>query len=44
MEDDAYMEWLFATRCDKAVFDEVYDILMVMGAGAVHCGDIGAGK
>ncbi|MDF2942314.1 MAG: tartronate semialdehyde reductase [Herbinix sp.] len=29
---------------DKAVFDEVYDILMVMGASAVHCGDIGAGN
>ncbi len=29
---------------DKAVYDEVYDILMVMGASAVHCGDIGAGN
>lgn len=29
---------------DKAVFDKVYDILMVMGASAVHCGDIGAGN
>jgi 2-hydroxy-3-oxopropionate reductase len=29
---------------DKAIFDEVYDILMVMGASAVHCGDIGAGN
>lgn len=29
---------------DKAVFDEVYDILMLMGASAVHCGDIGAGN
>jgi len=29
---------------DKAVFDEVYDVLMVMGASAVHCGDIGAGN
>ncbi|MGB8453923.1 MAG: 2-hydroxy-3-oxopropionate reductase [Anaerocolumna sp.] len=29
---------------DKAVFDEVYDILMVMGASAVYCGDIGAGN
>ncbi len=29
---------------DKEVFDRVYDILMVMGASAVHCGDIGAGN
>jgi len=29
---------------DKAVFDQVYDILMAMGASAVHCGDIGAGN
>lgn len=28
----------------KEVFDEVYDILMVMGGSAVHCGDIGAGN
>lgn len=29
---------------DKAIFDKVYDILMVMGNSAVHCGDIGAGN
>lgn len=29
---------------DKEVFDEVYDILMVMGGSAVYCGDIGAGN
>lgn len=29
---------------DKEVFNEVYDILMVMGGSAVHCGDIGAGN
>ena len=29
---------------DKAVFDEVYDILLKMGASAVHCGEIGAGN
>ena len=29
---------------DKAIFDEVYDILMIMGSSAVHCGDIGAGN
>ncbi len=29
---------------EKAVFDEVYDILMAMGASAVYCGDIGAGN
>ena len=29
---------------DQAVFDEVYDLLMVMGGSAVHCGDIGAGN
>ncbi|WP_069998531.1 2-hydroxy-3-oxopropionate reductase [Cellulosilyticum sp. I15G10I2] len=29
---------------DKEVFDQVYDILMVMGASAVHCGEIGAGN
>lgn len=29
---------------DKAVFDEVYDILMKMGASAVHCGAVGAGN
>ncbi|WP_069999399.1 2-hydroxy-3-oxopropionate reductase [Cellulosilyticum sp. I15G10I2] len=29
---------------DKEVFDEVYDILMVMGASAVYCGESGAGN
>jgi 2-hydroxy-3-oxopropionate reductase len=29
---------------DKALFEEVKDILMVMGASAVHCGPIGAGN
>ena len=29
---------------DKAVFDEVYDILLNMGASAVLCGGIGAGN
>ncbi len=29
---------------DKAVFDEVYDILMTMGASAVLCGRVGAGN
>ncbi|MCL1883762.1 MAG: 2-hydroxy-3-oxopropionate reductase [Defluviitaleaceae bacterium] len=29
---------------DKAVFDEVYDVLMSMGASVVHCGNIGAGN
>ena len=29
---------------DKAVFEKVYNLLMVMGASAVHCGDIGAGN
>ena len=29
---------------EKAVFDQVYDILLVMGASAVHCGEIGAGN
>lgn len=29
---------------DKEVFDQVYDILMAMGASAIHCGDIGAGN
>ncbi len=29
---------------NKAVFDEVYDILMVMGGSAVYCGAIGAGN
>lgn len=29
---------------EKAAFDEVYDIFMVMGASVVHCGDIGAGN
>lgn len=29
---------------DKEVFEQVYDILMVMGGSAVHCGDIGAGN
>lgn len=29
---------------DKEVFDEVYDILMLMGGSAVYCGDIGAGN
>lgn len=29
---------------EKAAFDEVYDILLKMGASAVHCGDIGAGN
>lgn len=28
----------------EEVFKEVYDILMVMGGSAVHCGDIGAGN
>ncbi|NLI54891.1 MAG: 2-hydroxy-3-oxopropionate reductase [Clostridiales bacterium] len=28
----------------KDIFDKVYDILMVMGASAVLCGDIGAGN
>ena len=28
----------------SALFDEVKDILMVMGASAVHCGPIGAGN
>lgn len=29
---------------DKAVFDEVYDVLKLMGASAIHCGNIGAGN
>lgn len=29
---------------DKTVFDEVYDILMIMGSSAVYCGEIGAGN
>lgn len=29
---------------EKEVFEQVYDILMVMGDSAVHCGDIGAGN
>lgn len=29
---------------DKEVFEEVYDILMIMGGSAVHCGEIGAGN
>lgn len=29
---------------DKAAFDEAYDMLSVMGASVVHCGDIGAGN
>jgi 2-hydroxy-3-oxopropionate reductase len=29
---------------EKAVFDEVYDVLMDVGASAVLCGDIGAGN
>lgn len=28
----------------EEVFQEVYDILMVMGGSAVHCGEIGAGN
>lgn len=29
---------------EKEVFEQVYDVLMTMGASAVHCGDIGAGN
>lgn len=29
---------------DKAVYEEVYDILMQMGGSAVYCGEIGAGN
>ncbi|WP_291634124.1 2-hydroxy-3-oxopropionate reductase [Clostridium sp.] len=29
---------------DKTVFDEVYDILMIMGGSAVYCGEVGAGN
>ena len=29
---------------DKEVFEQVYDILMIMGGSAVHCGKIGAGN
>lgn len=29
---------------DKETFDQVYDILMSMGASAVYCGEIGAGN
>lgn len=29
---------------DKAVFEAVYDILLVMGTSAVYCGSIGAGN
>lgn len=29
---------------DKEVFEQIYDILMIMGGSAVHCGKIGAGN
>ena len=29
---------------EEDVFNEVYDILMIMGGSAVLCGDIGAGN
>lgn len=29
---------------DKDVFDHVYEVLMIMGSSAVHCGAIGAGN
>ncbi|RRK35542.1 2-hydroxy-3-oxopropionate reductase [Schaedlerella arabinosiphila] len=29
---------------DRAVFDEVYDTLMVLGGSVVYCGEIGAGN
>jgi 2-hydroxy-3-oxopropionate reductase len=29
---------------EKSLFDEVREILLVMGASAVHCGPIGAGN
>lgn len=29
---------------DRDVFDQVYDLLMVMGASVVYCGEIGAGN
>lgn len=29
---------------ERDVFDQVYDILMIMGGSAVYCGDIGAGN
>ena len=29
---------------EEAVFQKVYDLLLCMGASAVHCGDIGAGN
>lgn len=29
---------------DRETFDEVYDVLMVMGGSAVYCGDSGAGN
>jgi 2-hydroxy-3-oxopropionate reductase len=29
---------------DEAIFEEVYEVLMSMGASAVHCGTIGAGN
>ncbi len=29
---------------DRGTFDEVYDVLMVMGGSAVYCGDSGAGN
>jgi 2-hydroxy-3-oxopropionate reductase len=29
---------------DKSVYEQVYDVLMVMGASAVYCGNIGAGN
>ena len=29
---------------DEEVFQKVYDLLLCMGASAVHCGDIGAGN
>jgi 2-hydroxy-3-oxopropionate reductase len=29
---------------DKAVYEEVYNILMIMGGSAVYCGELGAGN
>lgn len=29
---------------DKAIYDQVYDVLMTMGGSAVYCGEIGAGN
>ena len=29
---------------EKEVFNQVYEVFMVMGASAVHCGDVGAGN